>query len=135
MKHQIPELDGPGLRKFAITTAIAFIVIFGLLIPWLFTLTFPRWPWIVAAVLVSWGIAAPSTIRPAYQLWMRLSLVIGSITTPIVLGIIYYLVILPTALIMRLFGKDPMRRQFEKDAGSYKITSEQPDRKNLERPF
>ena len=38
-------------------------------------------------------------------------------------------------LIMRLIGRDPMRRRIDKAAGSYRVISEQPDRKNLERPF
>ena len=135
MKHQIPELDSKELRHFALSTAAAIAVIFGLILPWIFDFSFPKWPWIASAVLATWGLAAPSTLRLFYRTWMRISLLIGSVTTPLILGIVFYLVILPAALIMRIIGTDPMRRKFEKDASSYKIISEQPDRENMERPF
>ena len=135
MKHRIPELDSKELRQFALSTAAAIAVIFGLILPWIFDFTFPKWPWIASAVLAAWGLAAPSTLRLVYRTWMRISLLISSVTTPLILGIVFYLVILPAALIMRIIGTDPMRRKFEKDAGSYKIISEKPDRENLERPF
>jgi hypothetical protein len=135
MKHEIAELDSNELRRFAITTAAALTVLFGIVLPWLFEFSFPKWPWIASAVLVVWGLAAPSTLRLVYRAWMRVSLLISSVTTPLVLGIVYYLVILPAALIMRMIGMDPMRRKFEKEAGSYKIVSEKPSRENMERPF
>ena len=135
MKHQIPELDNKGLRHFALTTAAAITVLFGAALPWIFNFSYPKWPWIASAVLVVWGLAAPSTLRLVYRTWMRISLLIGSVTTPLILGIVYYLVILPAALIMRIIGADPMRRKFEKDAGSYKVVSEKPSRENMERPF
>jgi len=132
----IPELDATGLRKFGLTTGAIVAVLFGGLIPWLFGLAYPKWPWVLAGVLGIWALAAPATLVPVYRGWMRFGLVIGAATSRVVLGILFYLVILPTGLLMRLTGKDPMRRRFDPDAASYR---QPPSRalqsKHMENPF
>jgi hypothetical protein len=70
-----------------------------------------------------------------YRAWMRLALLLSRITTPLVLGIVYFLVLTPTAVVMRLMGKDPMARRFDKNAKSYRIRSEKPSKDQMERPF
>ena len=133
--HTIPELDRQGLRKFAITTGIVLALIFGLLIPWLFDHAYPYWPWAILAVLTIWGLAAPVTLRPVYKGWMTFALILGKVTTPIVLGIAFFLVFLPVALVFRLLGKDPMQRKFDRGRTSYRVTSDKIDRQNFEKPF
>ena len=51
------------LREFGIVTGALFALVFGLLLPWLFELALPTWPWIVLAILATWGIVAPATLR------------------------------------------------------------------------
>jgi hypothetical protein len=92
MMHDIPELDAKGLRSFALTTGGIVVALFGLLLPWLLDLGFPIWPWVLAAVLGVWGLAAPATLRPVYRGWMRFGLLASRITTPIILGIVFYVV-------------------------------------------
>lgn len=139
--HDIPELDRKGLRDFALTAGIVVAVLFGLIIPWLLgrqiaLLNWPgNWPWVLFAVLAAWGIIAPMTLRPLYRLWMRFGLVMSRITTPIILGLVFYLVFAPTGFIIRLFGKDAMRRKFDKNAESYRVQSKKAPPENLERPF
>jgi len=132
----IPELDAKGLRKFGLTTGAIVAVLFGALIPWAFGLHYPKWPWVLAGVLGLWALAAPATLNPVYRGWMRFGLLINAVMSRVVLGILFYLVILPTALLMRLAGKDPMRRRFEPDAPSYR---QPPSRtlqsKHMENPF
>jgi O-antigen/teichoic acid export membrane protein len=141
LPHAIPELDRRGLREFALTTGTVVAVLFGLIIPWLLGrqiafLSWPgNWPWLLFTVLAAWGLIAPMTLRPLYRLWMRFGLVMGRITSPIILGLVFYLVFMPTGLIMRLFGKDGMNRKFDKNAGSYRVQSKKAPRENLERPF
>jgi O-antigen/teichoic acid export membrane protein len=141
LPHAIPELDRRGLREFALTTGSVVAVLFGLIIPWLLGrqiafLSWPgNWPWLLFTVLAAWGLIAPTTLRPLYRLWMRFGLVMSRITSPIILGLVFYLVFMPAGLIMRLFGKDGMNRKFDKNAGSYRVQSKKAPRENLERPF
>ena len=131
----IPELDAGGLRSFGLTTGAIFAGLFGLLFPWVFDRNLPLWPWILFAVLALWALIAPSTLRVVYRGWMRLGLLISRVTTPLVLGIVFYLLIAPVGLVRRLFGRDPMARAFDPDASSYRVESEKYSKENLENPY
>lgn len=131
----IPELDAAGLRRFAFTTAAILVVLFGLALPWLFGFAYPWWPWAIAAVLVAWGAAAPATLRPLYRGWMRFGLVMNRVMTPLVLGIVYYLVITPMAAAMRLKGRDPMARKLDENADTYRLGTERRPPETMEKPY
>ena len=130
----IPELDRKGLREFALVTSGVVVGLFGLLLPWLFNLGWPSWPWILAAVLSTLGFITPMALQPVYKLWMRFGLILSKITTPIIMGLVFFLVITPTGLIRRLLASDPLARKFH-DGESYRVPSEKIPAKNLERPF
>lgn len=132
----IPELDSQGLRKFAITTAIVLIVLFALLLPWIFGFSFPLWPWIGGGILAAWGLVAPSTLNPVYKVWMKFGLIMSRITTPIILGIVYYLVLTPVAFVMKISGRDPLSIKLHCESSSYRVESTKPDyKRQMEKPF
>jgi hypothetical protein len=133
--HEIPELNRAELRNFGLVTGAILALLFGLFFPWLLEKPIPSWPWVVAAVLGAWGLIAPISLRPVYRTWMKFGLLLSKITTPIVLGIVFYLVVMPMGLVMRLFGHDPMARRFDDDAASYRIKHDKAPKKSLERPF
>lgn len=51
---------------------------------------------------------APGVLAPLNRLWFQLGLLLGRIVSPVVLGIIFFLMISPVALLTRLFGRDPL---------------------------
>ena len=134
MKHEIPVLDARGMRQFGLTTGAIVAGLFGFVFPYFLDRGWPVWPWIVFAVLAVWALVAPRTLDPLYQGWMRLGLLLGRITTPIVLTLVFTIAIIPGAMIMRLLRKDPMHRKFD-DAETYRVESRQPSLKNLEKPY
>jgi len=134
--HAIPELDRKGYRDFGLVTGAIVAVLFGLFFPWLFDRPLPLWPWIVLAVLGSWGLIAPMTLRPVYKVWMKFGLFMGTyIMTPLIMFIVFYGLFMPMGLIMRMFGKDGMARKLDSTAASYRVVSTKSPAKNLERPF
>jgi hypothetical protein len=133
--HSIPELDRRGLRRFGLVTGGIVALLFGLAFPWLFERTLPTWPWVVFGVLAAWAALAPTTLRGVYRGWMRLGLLLNKITTPLIMGAIFALVIVPVGLVMRIARHDPLRRQLDRDVGSYRIESQKPPRDNMEKPF
>jgi hypothetical protein len=136
MQHaDILELDRKGLREFGLTTGGLVAVLFGLFFPWLLNAAFPFWPWIVCVILVFWALLAPATLKPVYRGWMRFGLLLNRITTPIILGSVFFLVLAPMALIMRLRGRDPMARKFETETKSYRVVSKKMPKENMEKPF
>ena len=135
MKQTIPDIDRKGLRDFALATGATLALLFGLVLPWLFGLHYPRWPWVVGGVLAVWGLAHPGSLRPVYRVWMRGALLMSRFTTPVILGLVFFVVITPCALVMRVFGRDAMTRQFDPNASSYRTPSRSPVKNHMERPF
>ena len=134
-EHKIPELDRKGLREFGLVTGGIIAGLFGLIFPWLIERPIPRWPWVIFGVLAALALAAPLALKPVYHWWMRFGLLMSRITTPLIMGIVFYLVITPMALVMRLVGKDPMARQLREQSRSYRIESTATPPKRLEKPF
>jgi len=133
---KIPSLDNKGLRKFGLTTGAIIIILFALFFPWLFDApATPIWPWVLASLLWLPALFIPGVLRPVYTTWMKIGHGIGWINTRIILGVLFYVVILPMGLIMRLLGKDPMARKHDKSAPSYRIKSIREAKDRLEKPF
>jgi hypothetical protein len=66
---------------------------------------------------------------------MWVGLFISRVTTPLILGIVFFLVISPIGLVRRLRGTDELRRHFDDQATSYRVPSVMRSTKTLERPF
>ena len=76
--------------------------------------------WVIAAVLLALAAAlVPSLLRPLNRLWLRLGLMLHRLTSPLILGFLFFAVITPVGLLMRLFGKRPLQLRFDPQASSY----------------
>lgn len=74
---------------------------------------------IVASVLGVIGICAPTLIRPVYLVWMALAFPIGWTVSHLMMGVVFYLVLTPIGLIMKVCGRDPMQRRLDRSCQSY----------------
>ena len=136
MTTSIPTLDNKGLRKFGLVTGVVVVVLFAIFFPWVFDATaMPAWPWILAGLLWLPALIAPNSLQPVYAVWMRIGYAIGWINTRIILGLVFYFMILPMGLIMRMFGNDPMARKYDKSVASYRIRSTSEPKDRLEKPY
>ena len=133
--HSIPELDAAGLRNFALSTGAILAVLFGLIFPWLFESRVPAWPWVVGGTLALWGVIAAPSLRPVYRGWMRFGLLLNRIMSPFILGVLFFAVLTPVALVFRIIGRDAMARKFDAGAISYRVESSKPLKDHVERPF
>jgi len=108
------------LRQFGLLVGGVFAVI-GLW-PTVFRSESPRlWAIILGSLLIVLGVLAPQSLKQVHGGWMKVGHILGSINTRIILGIIYYLLITPMGLAMRLMGKDFMHRAFAQDADTYRV--------------
>src|SRR5262245_32307532 len=64
----------------------------------------------LGCLLVLAGLAVLGRLGPVYRAWMGLAEVLSKVTTPIFMGIVYFLVLTPLGLILRLAGKHPLGR-------------------------
>ena len=135
MQTDFPELDKKGLREFGLITGAIFIVLFGLLLPFVFDFRIPVWPYVVGGVLILWGLVLPTSLNPVYKVWMKFGSIIGWVMNRVVLFIMFYLLFFPVALIMKIIGYDPMNRKLDKAIKSYRISAKRRDASHMERPY
>lgn len=96
-------------RRFGLLVGGAFLVLAALF----WRASHPTAAWVTAvpgAGLVVAGVLAPGRLGPVYRGWMALALAISKVTTPIFMGIIFFLVITPAGLLGRLVGHRPLAR-------------------------
>jgi Saxitoxin biosynthesis operon protein SxtJ len=80
----------------------------------------------LAVVFAMFAYAAPSVLAPLNRVWAKFGLLLHHIIGPLFLGILFYVCVTPYGFLMRLAGKDPLRRKFEPGAKSYWIVREPP---------
>jgi hypothetical protein len=66
---------------------------------------------LVASALMLGGLVMPGRMGPVYRGWMTLALAISKVTTPLLMGAIYFLVLTPVGLLARLVGHRPLARK------------------------
>ncbi|MDX1507505.1 MAG: SxtJ family membrane protein [Woeseiaceae bacterium] len=133
--NRIPEPDRKGLREFGLATGAAVVILFGVFFPWVFDLDWPLWPWIIAAPLWLLALVWPPWLRWVYRVWMRFGLLASRVMTPLVLGIVYFAMISPMAMVRRLMGKDSLQRSLDPDRDTYRVESTKSPKEKLEKPF
>jgi len=65
------------------------------------------------------GLLRPDWLRPMYVVWMAAALPIGWVVSHLLLAAVFYLVVTPIGLTMRLCGRDPLQRKFDRAASTY----------------
>lgn len=102
---------------------LVFAVVFAIIACWpLIHGMPPRW-WAIAVSVVFLAAAffAKPLLKPLNVVWFKFGLLLYKIVNPIVMGLLYYLTIVPMGLIMKAIGKDPLNRRFNPDAKTYWI--------------
>jgi uncharacterized membrane protein len=102
------RLSAPEGRKFAFTLAAAFGALAALLW-WRGRPTLSTVFGAVAAAFAIAGLVLPGRLGPVYRGWMGFAHAISKVTTPIFLGVVYFLVITPSGRVRRALGGNPLR--------------------------
>jgi hypothetical protein len=84
------------------------------------------WSLAIAAAFLVAALAAPTLLAPLNRAWTKFGLLLHKVTNPVIMGLVFYVTVTPTALIMRALGKDPLRRKIDRAATSYWIQREPP---------
>jgi len=117
MRHQDKKKQ---LRHFGLIVGGIFAAI-GLW-PVLFRAEWPRlWALAFAVALVVPALVLPRSLTYIHRGWMAAGEALGWINTRIILSVIFYALVTPMGILMRRFGRDPMRRRFEPDATTYRV--------------
>ncbi len=111
-------------RSFGFVFAIVFIIV-GL---WPLTGDGgPRiWALAIAVVFAALGLLLPQSLGLLNKVWFKFGMVLSAIVSPIVMGLVFFIAVTPTALIMRARKKDLLKRKFDRNAQSYWILRDEP---------
>ena len=82
------------------------------------------WAIIVSLIFLVLGLINSNSLTPLNKLWIKFGILLGNIISPLVLGIIFFMVVLPTGLLMRLLKKNFLGLKFDKNLKSYWINKE-----------
>lgn len=136
--HTNMEMTPKQLRDFGVITGALIILLIGGLVPWIWDKNILEWQKItgpIGGTLIVWGLLHPASLIFIYKPWMRLAEKIGWVNTRLIMLLLFYMLIFPMGLMMRLVGKDPMARKFEKAAASYRKLKSPQSKDHMETPF
>jgi len=112
--------DRTEMRKFGALYLPGFLVLFGSLLFWKFgDPTLPTALCVAAGVISPISYFAPGFARPIYVVLVALTFPIGWTISHLIMGLIYYAVLTPIGLLLRLIGHDPLRRKLDPQAETY----------------
>lgn len=111
------DLSEKSLRKFGFTISVPFLIIavwlyFSHAIYYIFFAG-------LAAVFILMSVFSPSALRQVYIVWMGIAFILGYIMTRIILTILFYLVMMPIGIILRLTGKDLLKLKISGEEKTY----------------
>lgn len=104
-------------RSFGITIGLILLVISAILF-WKANTSYLIFI-IIGLVLLGSGLTIPIILKPIYFIWMVFATILGWIMTRVILSLLYYAIMTPIGLILRLFGKQFIELEWDKSKGSY----------------
>ena len=102
----------PTNKNFGIVFSVIFLIVS--LFPLINDGSLRIWSLIVSTVYIFLGLINSKILTPLNKIWFKFGLLLGRIVSPVIIGFIFFLVVTPTALIMRLIGKDLLNLKFNK---------------------
>ena len=121
----------PTNKNFGIVFSIVFLII--ALFPLINNESLRIWSLIISAVFLFLGLINSKILTPLNNIWFKFGLILGRIVSPVIMGVVFFLVVTPTAFIMRLVGKDLLNLKFNKHK-SYWIEKNGP-KSNMKNQF
>ena len=97
----------PSNRNFGIVFFVVFLII--ALWPVLKQNEIRIWSLIISFIFFVLGLINSKLLTPLNKLWFKFGILLGNIIAPIVMSIIFFLVVTPTGLVMRIFRKDILK--------------------------
>jgi hypothetical protein len=81
---------------------------------------------LIGLALIALGLIAPQSLSGLNRAWTRLGLILFRVVNPVVLGLVYFVVVLPLGLMIRASRRDPLHLEFDPRAESYWVVREPP---------
>ncbi len=115
--NHIHPLNASSDRNFGLVFAVFFLVI--ALLPLLSGDSLRYWPIAISLILAITSFTLPVILAPLNRRWAKFGLLMHATVSPIILALIFYGVVTPTGLLMRLLGKDILQLRFDRNIDTY----------------
>ena len=121
--HEMPSSPAEVQLGSDRTFGLVFAVVFGLVsgFPLIIGKPYHLWAGGLSVAFLATALVLPRFLRPLNRIWFRIGALLHKIASPLVMGLLFFSTILPTSLLMRLFGKRPLTLKFDTAAKSYWI--------------
>ena len=106
------EIKISSNRSFGLVFFIFFLII--AIYPIINDENLRVWSLIISFVFLILGLINSKILTPLNRIWFKFGLLLGRIVSPVIMGIIFFLVVTPIGLIMRIIGKDLLNLKFNK---------------------
>ena len=106
-------------KSFGIVFFIVFFII--AIFPLINNSEIRIWAVIISLIFLILGLINSKILTPLNKAWFKFGIFLGKIISPIIMGVIFFLVVTPIGLFMRLLGKDVLNLKLNKKKGSYWI--------------
>jgi predicted membrane metal-binding protein len=108
----------PTNKNFGLVFFVVFFLIF--IEPIIRNDELRYWSLIVSIIFLILGLINSKILSPLNKIWFQFGLLIGKLVSPIIMGLVFFLVVTPTSLLLRLFGKDILKiKKKKKSEKSY----------------
>ena len=111
------EIKKSSNKSFGIVFSFVFLII--ALYPLINDHEIRLWSLIISIIFLLLGLTNSKILTPFNTVWFKFGIFLGKIVSPIIMGIIFFLVVTPIGLLMRLFGKDVINLKLNKNESSY----------------
>lgn len=134
MKKTRDELK--DLRQFGMVLA-GILIVFGAIHFIKHRMIFTQWFCGVGLIVLCLGLLVPRMLKNVYTVFLKVAHAIGWFNTRGILIMIYFLLVTPIAIVMKIFGKDPLNRKIDKNALTYWVKRPVPKttKEQLEKQF
>jgi len=123
-------------RRFALFALPAFCLLLAAIAGWRFgSATFATVFIAAGAMSIVLSLFAPGLMRGLLLAWLWVTFPVGWLVAHLVLAVIYFLLITPIGLVMRIVGRDPLRKKFDREADSYWMPRKPADESRYFRQF
>ena len=118
--NQKEIIQKESLREFGIIVGLVLPIIIGWLIPILFGHAPRTWTLVIGLPTLILSILYPRVLKFPYKIWIKTGIILGWINSKIILGLVYFVILIPISLIMKFFKYDPLKKKISKEQISYR---------------
>ena len=104
-------------RSFGLVFFVIFLIV--ALWPLKYEEDIRLWSLVISIIFFILGVINSKLLMPLNKLWFKFGILLGSIVSPIIMGIVYFAVVTPTGVLMRLLGKDLLKMTKTKSISTY----------------